>query len=61
LIGAIKLRARILAIVNIRTRVNVVAFNKIACNEQEKLPRVVRALEGGLNTGMDEVRYFLSA
>jgi hypothetical protein len=22
---------------------NVVAFNKIACNEQEKLPRVLRA------------------
>jgi hypothetical protein len=38
------LRARILAIgiENIRTRGNVVAFNKIACNEQEKLPRVPR-------------------
>jgi hypothetical protein len=43
LIGAIKLRARILAIENIRTRGNVVAFNKIAYSEQDKLPRVLRA------------------
>jgi hypothetical protein len=45
LIGAIKLRARILAIENIRTQDNVVAFDKIACNEQEKSPRVLRALD----------------
>jgi hypothetical protein len=42
--GAIKLRARILAIENIHTRDNVVAFNKIACNKEEKLPRVLRVL-----------------
>jgi hypothetical protein len=44
LIGAIKLLTRILAIENIRTRGNVVAFNTIACSGQEKLPRVLRAL-----------------
>jgi hypothetical protein len=46
LIGAIKLCARILAIENISAhdQGNVVAFNKIACNEQEKLPPVLRAL-----------------
>jgi hypothetical protein len=42
-----KLRARsnelILAIENIRTRDNFVAFHKNACSEQEKLPRVLRA------------------
>jgi hypothetical protein len=32
------------AIENIRRWGNVVAFNKIPCNEQEKLPRVLRAL-----------------
>jgi hypothetical protein len=35
----------ILAIENIRTLGNVVAFNKIACIEQETLPRVLRACE----------------
>jgi hypothetical protein len=43
-----KLRATsnelILVIENIGTRGNFVAFHKIACNEQEKLPRVLRAL-----------------
>jgi hypothetical protein len=42
-----KLRARsnelILANENIHTRGKFVAFHKVACNEQEKLPRVLRA------------------
>jgi hypothetical protein len=43
-----RLRARstklILAIGNIRTPGTFVAFHKIACNEQEALPRVLRGL-----------------
>jgi hypothetical protein len=43
-----KLRTIFLAIENIRTRGNFVAFHKIACNEQEMLPGVLRGFRNAI-------------